>query len=283
MFRGERKMCELLGMSFNKPVRPKISFKGFKKRGDRNPHGWGLAYYPDRSVQVFKEPIKAATSHLAEFIIEYPTLKSNIFIGHVRLSSVGSISHKNTHPFQRELDGKEYVFAHNGTLRFLGDEVRSLSQSEILSRTLPSLGRLKPIGETDSEYAFCHILHEIVRRKIQTWNSENFSILKWILQDVNKLGRFNCIFSDGEYLFCYHSRIDNPTGRELHLLQRKSPFGSIKLLDDDWEVDLQEEKDPNQTGYIIATEPLTNEHWIPFKTGELKVFKNGEMIYSEID
>ncbi len=61
-------MCELLGMSFNKFVKPIISFTGFKQRGEHNPDGWGIAFYPDKSAQVFKEPITATSSPLAEFL-----------------------------------------------------------------------------------------------------------------------------------------------------------------------------------------------------------------------
>ena len=41
-------MCELLGLSFNQPISPSLSFRGFKFRSekDKNPDGWGIAYYP---------------------------------------------------------------------------------------------------------------------------------------------------------------------------------------------------------------------------------------------
>lgn len=41
---GGRKMCELLGLCFNLPVRPDIPFKGFRHRGANNPDGWGIAF-----------------------------------------------------------------------------------------------------------------------------------------------------------------------------------------------------------------------------------------------
>jgi glutamine amidotransferase len=39
-------------------------------------------------------------------------------------------------------------------------------------------------------------------------------------------------------------------------------------------------KSANEEGFIIATNPLTNENWMSFENEELIVFKNGEMIYS---
>ena len=109
-------MCELLGLCFNKKVNTRISFNEFKLHSKRNPDGWGLAFYPDASVRIFKEPITAKRSQLVEFIREYDEICSKIFISHIRLTSGTEMCYRNTHPFCRELGGKQYVFAHNGTL-----------------------------------------------------------------------------------------------------------------------------------------------------------------------
>jgi len=255
-------MCELFGMSFNLPVRPNISFRGFRQRGESNPHGWGIAFYPDESAQIIKEPVQAKRSRLSEFLQDYQEVKSKIFIGHVRYTSIGSKSYKNTHPFYRELNGKEYVFAHNGTL----ENYRSLK-----------LGRFKPIGETDSEYVFCHLLNCIEKRCITEWKNEDFEWLVEKLWEINENGNFNCIFSDSRFLFCYYDR-NGYNG--ICFVHRIPPYSEIRLLDNDWEINLAEEKRPEQIGYIIATRRLTDEQWQDFKFGELIVFKDGRMIYS---
>jgi len=255
-------MCELLGMSFNLSVRPSISFRGFRHRGEDNPDGWGIAFYPDEAAQIIKEPIKATESRLSKFLQGYRNLKSKVFIGHVRYSTTGPKTYKNTHPFSRELNGKEYVFAHNGTVNDHG----SLKP-----------GRFKPIGETDSEYIFCHLLSCIEEKNITCWMKEDFNWLAQKLEEINQYGKFNCIFSDGEYLFCYR---DKNSHRGLCFVHREPPYGEIELIDEDWKINLVQEKRPGQTGYIIATEKLTNEIWQEFNPGELIVFKNGKMIYS---
>ena len=254
-------MCELLGMSFNRAVNPKISFKGFQQRGKSNPDGWGIAYYPDKSVQIFKEHMQINTSKFADFLKNYSFMNSKIFIAHVRRTSVGKNSHKNTHPFCRELNGKEYLFAHNGTV-----DCNNFG-----------LSVFKPIGETDSEYMFCHLLDFIREKGIKKWNMGNIQCLEKEIREINKKGTLNCLFTDGKYLFCYHDR-NGYNG--LCFIQRKPPYREIKLEDIDWEVDLKEEKDPNKTGFIIATKPLTNESWEKFNKSELIVFKDGKMIYS---
>lgn len=255
-------MCELLAMSFNQSVKPSLSFRGFRHKGKYNPDGWGLAYYPDEAAQVIKEPIKAIESELSEFIKTYSQIQTKIFIAHVRNASKGEISHKNTHPFQRELNGKDLIFAHNGTL----ENYREMK-----------IGRFKPIGETDSEYAFCYILNCIEEEGIKQWGEEKFRWLWKIFKEVNNFGNFNCIFSDGEYLFCYHDK-DGYNG--FCFVKREAPFSKIRLEDEDFEIDLSKDKDPSQKGFVIASKPLTNEKWEDLNVGELIVFKDGDIVFS---
>jgi len=254
-------MCELLGMSFNRAVNPRISFKGFQKRGKNNPDGWGIAYYENQQAIIKKEPKNALSSDFLNNENNLENINSKIIIGHVRKMSQGKLSYNNTHPFERDFDGKEYLFAHNGTV-----DCSSFN-----------LSVFKPIGGTDSERIFCHLLNFIREKGIKNWNIGNIQCLEKEIREINKEGTLNCLFTDGEYLFCYHDRNGH---MGLYFIQRKPPYGKIKLEDIDWKVDLREEKDPNKTGYIIATKPFTKEGWIKFKEGELTVFKDGEMIYS---
>ena len=254
-------MCELLALSFNMPVNFKLSIKVFRRRGEVNPDGWGIAFYPDEAAVVIKEPASSIGSRLFNFLMSYGEVSSRIFIAHVRLASRGEIAYKNTHPFIRELNGRDYVFAHNGTIH---DYERF------------RLGRFKPIGETDSEHIFCYLLSKIEERGIVSWSREDFSWLHGKFRALNKCGSLNCLLSDGEYLFAYHD-IEGYNG--LHYVWRGSPFPKVKLLDEDFEIDLQEIKDPGERGYVVATKPLTSEEWLSFTPGELIVFRDGEIVY----
>jgi glutamine amidotransferase len=221
-------MCELLGLSFNDAVNPKISFKGFQKRGKNNPDGWGIAYYENQQALIKKEPKNALSSDFLNNENNLENINSKIIIGHVRKMSQGKPSYNNTH-------------------------------------------------RTDSERIFCHLLNFIREKGIKNWKIGNIQCLEKEIREINKEGTLNCLFTDGEYLFCYHDRNDYIG---LYFIQRKPPYDEIKLEDIDWKVDLREEKNPNKTGYIIATKQLTNESWERFNKGELIVFEDGEMIYS---
>lgn len=249
-------------MSFRESVRPNLNVKGFKSKGQSNPDGWGIGFFPDESAQIIKEPLQAGVSLMSEFIRIYPGIVSKLFIGHVRKSSVGQISHRNTHPFSRVLNGKEFVFAHNG----------SLEGFQVLH-----VGRFIPIGETDSEHAFCHLLHAIECRGITGWDVNDLKWMNMLLKEINAFGKFNCVFSDGEYLFCYHDMNDFNSYR---IVQRNNLSDNGRFHDEEFEIHLVDESKPTQKGFIIATNPMTPEPWEKFLPGELMVFKNGEMVFS---
>jgi predicted glutamine amidotransferase len=193
-------MCQLLGLSFNHYIQPSTYLSAFVSRSVTNPDGWGLACYPNGSLSAvtFKEPISGYKSRLSHFLCGYRELKSKIFIGHIRLASRGGLSNDNTHPFTRCYNGREFSFCHNGTL-YGGEQLNQLT--------------FQPMGETDSELAFCYLLSQlrhydikpVTAGKFTGYTDIDFQIIYEILTDINMrtYGIFNCIFTDGKHLFCY--------------------------------------------------------------------------------
>lgn len=256
-------MCQLLGLSFNRPVTASFSFRGFQHRSQSNPHGWGIGTFLNGKAGIIKEPKAALKSLKFQSERKSNRLKSNIYIAHVRLASHGTISLKNTHPFQFTHAGTDYVFAHNGTLRDYEEGVKSKY--------------FVPQGETDSEVAFAYLMEQIAEQKITQLTENDFKWMHSVLKEINLYGDFNCLFSDGTYLFCYY---DEKGYTGLCFTHRRVPFGTVSLTDEDWVVNLKEEKDPDQEGYVIATKPITDEKWIEFNPGQLMVFHDGKMIYN---
>lgn len=256
-------MCELLGMSFNHPVNMTVSFRGMIKRGNNNPHGWGLAFYPEdsKASQIIKEPVQAGRSPVTSFLVNYKGIHSSLYISHVRWAT-SEVNYANTHPFVRELQGRDYVFAHNGNLH----DFRS---------ALP-LGRYIPLGTTDSEHAFCYLM-DYIANEISQWDYQAFVQFEEVLRRVNELGKFNCLLSDGEHLFCYRDKAA-PVG--LFYTLRKAPFGVVKLKDEDLDIDLDAMKRADEVGCIVATNKLTEgEDWKPIERGQLMVFHRGKQVY----
>ena len=252
-------MCELLGLSFNREVHCSLSFRGFRHGGDNKPHGWGVARFSGNACQVFKEPINANHSRLAEFLRDYEQFASKIFIGHVRYRSVGEPSLENTHPFVRVFRRREVALAHNGTL--MGD----LPRNEL---------RFRPVGDTDSEWLLCALLTELSAERIAF---TDFPRIEVLLSRFNGQGRMNLLFSEGEHLYAYRDGSGYRNG--LCMVQRAAPFDGVSLQDEDWHIDLASEKDPSERGVVIATRPLTDEPWTDLRSGALYVFRDGELVY----
>jgi glutamine amidotransferase len=253
-------MCELLGMECNVPTDIVFSFSGLRQRGGRTaPHadGWGLAFYEGRAARVFLEPTPACESPLARFLAEHP-IKTLLAVGHIRKKTRGPTTLANTHPFVRELWGRHWAFAHNGTLR----GVRRFK-----------LGRYRPIGTTDSEHACC-VLLEALRTGFRDYPARPRDLWEAVADvggELGALGSFNFLLGDGRHLYAR-------CGTKLCYLIRKAPFGHAALADDDVRVDFSQVTSPRDRVAVVATTPLTsNEAWTQGKPGELWVFDQGAL------
>ena len=254
-------MCELLGLAFNRPIAPGLSFRGFRHRAVGNRHGWGLAAITPTRARITKEPIRADESVVSRSLRDDRGLTAPIFIGHVRAASCGEVSLRNTHPFTRRIGGADFVFAHNGTL-----------VTDRLRRRLDPAFPLE--GSTDSEMAMCVLLAWMAREAVA---ATDYALIEQFLQDLNAAGDLNLLFSDGRRLYCYH---DAGGYNGLCCTRREAPFSRVSLRDEDWEADLAAEKARDQRGYVIASHKLTDgETWQPFRRGGLVVFERGEIAY----
>jgi glutamine amidotransferase len=238
-----------------------FSFAGLANRGGTHgPHvdGWGLALYDGKLARIFLEPTPAATSALAKFVRDHP-IKTLLAIAHVRRRTRGPNSVVNTHPFSRELWGRHWVFAHNGTVR----QTRRLA-----------LGRFHPIGETDSEHAFCALLgaldHEF--RDYPRSTAELAAAIAKHAKRIGGHGTFNMLLADGTHLYAR-------CATRLHYIIRQAPFKKATLCDDDVCVDFAAVTTPNDRVAIVATRPLTrDETWTAGAPGTLWVFRAGKLV-----
>ena len=253
-------MCELLGMECNVPTDIVFSFSGLRQRGGRTgPHadGWGLAFFEGRAARVFLEPKPAAQSPLARFLSENP-IKTLLAIGHVRRRTRGPVGLPNTHPFVRELWGRHFVFAHNGTL----PRVRR-----------HALGRFRPIGTSDSEHAFCHLLGALAG-SFDDYPRDVRSLWSAVAEIGGALGEggsFNFLLGDARHLYAR-------CATKLSYIIRRAPFGVAALADEDLRIDFSQVTTPRDRVAVVATCPLTtNEQWTQGEPGNLWVFDQGAL------
>lgn len=257
-------MCELLGMSANVPTDICFSFSGLIKRGGlTGPHsdGWGISFYEGRGYRCFLDPLAGADSEIAKFVKNYP-IKSKNIISHIRQANRGKVSLENTHPFSREMWGQHWSFAHNGQLDAMEGE---------------PLNYYQPVGDTDSERAFCWLMGKI-REKFSQRPDDMSEVWQFINQCCEKLaekGVYNMLLCDSEYLYTYCTT-------KLCWIIRKAPFGEAQLIDEDLAVNFKTVTSEKDVVAVIATQQLTkNESWHTMKTGDFRVFKEGEVCFEE--
>jgi glutamine amidotransferase len=253
-------MCELLGMECNVLTDIVFSFAGLSARGGKHgPHadGWGLALYDGPVARVFLEPAAAAHSPLATFVREHP-IKTLLAIAHVRRKTRGKVSLSNTHPFTRELWGRHFVFAHNGTVKNAFDL---------------KLGRYQPMGKTDSEHAFCHLLGAL-EHEFKSTPPPPAQLALAIARHAGRIGKggtFNMLLGDGHQLYARCST-------KLHHIVRQAPFKKATLADEDISVDFAAVTTPKDRVAVVATLPLTrDETWIAGEPDTMWVFRGGKL------
>ena len=251
-------MCQLLGMNCNVPTDICFSFTGFQARGgatDVHRDGWGIAFFEDKGVRVFLDPQPSCESPVAELVRHYPIRSRNV-IAHIRKATQGPVGLENTHPFMRELWGRYWIFAHNGNL---------LDYAPALD------GSFLPVGLTDSERAFCHLLQTLRQRF--PGGAPDPCALQEVLGDfaarVRQHGPFNFLLSNGDGLFVHRST-------DLYFIIRQAPFAVAHLKDQDVTIDFSEVTTPEDRVAMIATLPLTdNETWTPLPVGSVAKFAEG--------
>ena len=249
-------MCQLLGMNCNVPTDVMFSFTGLATRAEEHKDGFGIAFFEGRGLRHFVDHHSARVSPLAGFIKHYPIQSDNV-IAHIRKATQGQVMLENTHPFVRELWGRYWVFAHNGNLNDFHP---------------PLHAAFRPVGDTDSERAFCWLMQELSKAHCTVPSVEELSLtLAELMPRLNAYGTFNMLLSNGQALWAHGST-------KLHYLLRQHPFGRVHLQDEDLSLDLSQHTSPLDRAAIIATEPLTrDEPWVAFQPGELKVFVGGRL------
>ena len=250
-------MCQLLGMNANTPTDVMFSFTGLAQRSDEHKDGFGIAFFEDRAARLFVDHHRARDSAVAELVQRYP-IKSRHVIAHIRKATQGRVALENTHPFLRELWGRHWVFAHNGDLKGFRPVLH---------------GAFRPVGDTDSEHAFCWLMQELAKAHAAAPPTEELNrTLAELLPQPARHGTFNLLLSNGQALWAHGST-------HLHWVLRRHPFGAARLADADVAVDFSGFTQPSDRVAVIATQPLTcDETWHAFAPGELGTFVDGDRV-----
>jgi predicted glutamine amidotransferase len=262
-------MCELFAMSSRTPTRVTLSLGRLAARGAPEgslADGWGVACYAGRDVRLMREPEPAGGSPWLNAALDAGRPLSHLVIAHIRHATQGALALANTQPFARELGGRMHVFAHNGMLPGV-------------EQAFPATGaRFRPVGETDSEAAFCGLLNRLA----PLWENgpppaeARLDAFRAFARAAGELGPANFLYSDGELLFAHGHRRKQSDGRisppGLHWLKRSCDAEGLELAEAG--VDIAAAAQPQQI-MLFASVPLSDEAWTPLAQGEIVVAAAG--------
>jgi glutamine amidotransferase len=265
-------MCELFAMSSSAPTNVHFSLEEFSRHGGlTGPHkdGWGIAYYSQGDVKLVREPLPASDSACVRYIQDRP-FTTQLAISHIRRATQGAPTLSNCQPFVRELGGRMHVFAHNG----------DLDQQQL--RCLP-LGTHRPVGVTDSEYAFCVLLGRLTdlwlsARGIPPLDERRFAVAAFAA-DIRAFGPANFLYADADMLFVHaHKRMRQPEGLwlpGLHVICRHCSGEGPSLHADGLSLS---SSGAEQHVVLVASVPLTPENgWRALSEGELIAVRDGRI------
>jgi len=263
-------MCELFAISSRAPATVTLSLEVFARRGGlTGPHsdGWGIAYFDDGDVNLIRDTTQASESPWVKIAKEQAPASRTV-ISHIRRATRGDVRLSNTQPFCRELGGVSHVFAHNGNLADIDDLYD------------PAKARFRPLGETDSEIAFCILME----RMAELWlpdtqppgRAERAKVFRGFAREMAALGPANFLYSDGECLFAHGNK---RTQKDAHI---RSPglftlCRTCSMEKDILSADGISISGDDQQVQLFASVPLTDEDWRPLSEGEVVIVSNGEL------
>lgn len=270
-------MCELLAVSSSQAARLTFSLRRLAARGttaDLAHDGWGVAFYQGADAALFRESVAAADSALVRFL-ERNGPSTQLAVSHIRHATWGAVQFSNTQPFIRELGGHTHTFAHNGYLTQI-DSCRALA-----------LVMDTPIGQTDSELAFCALMTRMRR----LWGdagvpslAARMSLLAIFAKDLRTLGAANFLYADGDTLFAHGhlraTRLDGPLEAPgLWTLRRRCTPADADPI----HVAGMVAEHGHTSAVLVASVPLTGEAWQPMYAGELIAVRDGQVIASDFN
>lgn len=205
-----------------------------------NGDGFGFAWYAENELPgLYREVMPAWTD--GNLLSLARTIRSRLFLAHVRASTFGQVSRTNCHPFTY---GK-WAFMHNGQISEFAAVKRSLENC------LPDQLYNARHGNTDSELIFLLLVHlgidhcpaTAIHRMLHTISSANG-------EDSNTKYRMTCVLTDGDTVYAWRTSSDN-----------KSPTLYSKRTTDD----------AQRINTVIASEPIDDDNnaWQPIPENHL--------------
>ena len=207
-------------MDCNVPTDIAFSFTGFALRGGKTgPHadGWGVALYEGKFARSFLEPKPACESAHGRLRPPEP---------HQDAAGGGARPQEDARPQPRRTRTLSSACSGGGTgcSRTTGRCPGEESASCVLEQ---------PLGETDSEHAFCWMLERSAppsRAATPRTSGGSGELIAALGGELGAEGKFNFLLADGRHLYAR-------CGTKLCYIIRQAPFGRATLRDAELAID----------------------------------------------
>ncbi len=226
-----RENCRLFGATLWQNFSPdelRTILDTFRKPSHPQSNGWSLSIYSNYdtggNLSIPGVPMIIRSEKNVEHDLEtfVPVtslcirLHPDIILGHLRNASSGCSDIADPHPFQRELNGKHFLFIHNGGV--WGDDLELLVGKLLENEADPQCCPDTPI---DSEYLFIYLLNlmkktdqepfdacrQWVRNLMKAFTTD-WNALNVILTDGDKLWAVRCSYRNDRFPLHYHELND---------------------------------------------------------------------------
>lgn len=259
---------DFLVASFDAPASPSLDFKFSGAEGGAHTLSWGLGWYPDdrQSAAVVKDPSARTGRILTDAITDWSNFRSTIFFGKVQGAGAG-YSQADTQPFSRSFAGRDWLYLHYGDL-----DRSALAELHGRQKRL-----LEPLGQTDSELAFCDLLARMQESGARRLSEIDPVVLHgWFLR-FDGLGSANMCLADGQSIACFYgSRSPKPL-----YFSRLQPPDRLETYDGEIiRLAIADPRDAYRTAFVVTSSPFSAGEWFAMQPGQLIIVNRGAMVWN---
>jgi len=259
---------DILAMSLDGFATPSIKFDLPEHVHGSHSFGWGLGWYPGgrQSAMVAKDPAARGKQVLAEAFTDWSSFRSTVFFCKV-LGADKNYTHTDSQPFSRSFAGRDWLFMHNGDL-----DKHELDQLHGKAQRV-----LEPLGKTDSELAFCHLLARIREGSARHLSDvEPAALLSW-LQRLDALGSADMCLSDGLSIACFHG---TQSPKQLYYSRIQPPNNQEPQQSAAVQVSLSDPRDTYRTALMISTAQFSTGAWQAMRPGQMIIVRRGAVVWN---
>ena len=258
---------DILVLSLDGESSPSININLSQNYLGSHSQGWGFGWYPgdEQSAMVTKDPAARNTQVLMDALTDWAHFRSTVFFCKVRGASKG-YSLKETQPFSRSFAGRDWLFMHNGDV----DKVELEKLHGKKNRVF------EPIGNTDSELAFCNFLSLLQEGDTRKLSDVAPEMLHAWWKRLDMLGSADMTLSDGDSVVCFHG---TQSPKAMYYMRIQPPNNQELYIADAAQISLSNPRDTYRTALMVTSMPFASGNWFEMLPGQMIIARRGTIVW----